>query len=173
MALPRTVHVPIVLDVGGIRPSIGSNEFLAGHPEHIGKAIEPKYGSAGAAGFDFFAPVPFRLVNGCPAIVVDTGVRVAIPEGYAIKIQPRSGLGCKGVKLMNTIGLIDSDYRGTIRVEILLDKFHPDALSEILFEAGDAFIQGTLEQIPKARFSPVKELPPTVRGEGGFGSTDA
>lgn len=165
------IDLPIVLDVGGIRPSIGSKEFLAGHPEHIGKGIEPKYGSDGAAGFYLFTPVPFRIVNGCPSIVIDFGIRTAIPVGKAILIMPRSGLGCKGMKLMNTVGLIDSDYRGTIRAEIVLDKFHPDAVSEMLFEAGDAIMQAVLVDIPSARFVPVKELPPTTRGEGGFGST--
>lgn len=103
---------------------------------------------------------------------VHTGLAVAFPAGYGMLIYPRSGLATKlGLTLRNTVGVIDSDYRG----EILL-KFHAghyECLKGIMdaLEPGSRIAQAMIIQVPDISLKLVPELPETSRGEGGFGST--
>jgi dUTP pyrophosphatase len=100
--------------------------------------------------------------------LVPTGLAVSIPEGYAGFVQPRSGLAARfGISILNTPGLIDSHYRGEIKVILVnLDR-------EKIFEIhkGDKICQLVFQRVEHAEFVEVEVLDETVRGEGGFGST--
>jgi len=100
--------------------------------------------------------------------IISTGIMVAIPEQYEIQIRPRSGLAAKnGISVLNTPGTIDSDYRGEIKV-ILIN------LGKDIFEIkkNDRIAQMIVCPIIKVELEEVESLPETVRGKGGFGSTD-
>ena len=99
--------------------------------------------------------------------IISTGITVAIPNEYEIQIRPRSGLAAKnGISVLNTPGTIDADYRGEIKV-ILIN------LGKQFFKINnnDRIAQMVLCPIVKAEIEEVKELPKTIRGTGGFGST--
>jgi dUTP pyrophosphatase len=100
--------------------------------------------------------------------LVPTGIALSIPEGYAGFLQPRSGLAARsGISIVNTPGLIDSHYRGEIKV-ILVNL---DAESAFTVRKGDKICQLVFQKVERAEFREVEELDETVRGEGGFGST--
>lgn len=97
-----------------------------------------------------------------------TGLRVAIPEGYAGFVQPRSGLALRhGITLANTPGLIDSGYRDELAVILL----NTDPETPYQVHRGDRIAQLVVLAVPEASFVPVEELPESVRGLGGFGHT--
>jgi len=127
----------------------------------------PAYAHAGDAGMDLYAAEGVTLAPG-ERMLVPTGIAVAIPEGYAGFVQPRSGLAIRsGLSLVNTPGLIDSHYRGEIKViAINLDPAVP-----ILISRGDKIAQFVIQPVVQAELVEVDELDATVRGEGGFGST--
>jgi len=127
----------------------------------------PRYAHTGDAGLDLFAAEDVVL-QPFERALIPTGVAVAIPEGYAGFVQPRSGLAIKqGLSLVNTPGLIDSHYRGEIKViAINLDSATPIAVTR-----GDKIAQLVLQPIASAELVEVAELDETARGEGGFGST--
>jgi len=130
----------------------------------------PEYGTEGAACFDFYARIPFgswvSLAHGERASI-GTGIAVAVPEGYVLYLFSRSGHGAKhGVRLGNCVGVIDSDYRGEIKLIITND-------GQDTFEVhdGERFAQGMLMPYPKVVVAWTAELPATKRGAGGLGST--
>lgn len=126
----------------------------------------PKYATEGSAGCDLHAIQGMVLMPGEHKIV-NTGLGVAIPDGYEIQIRPRSGLAAKhGITVLNTPGTIDSDYRNAIGV-ILYNA--SDRLFEI--QKGDRIAQAVLVPVYQAEFVEVDKLPETNRGLGGFGST--
>ncbi len=127
----------------------------------------PAYAHEGDAGLDLYAAADLVLRPGERALV-PTGIAVAIPEGYAGFVQPRSGLALKsGLSLVNTPGLIDSHYRGEIKIiAVNLDPREPITISR-----GDKVAQFVIQAVVRAQLVEVDELDPTVRGEGGFGST--
>ncbi|MFU8890187.1 MAG: dUTP diphosphatase [Anaerosomatales bacterium] len=127
----------------------------------------PAYAHEGDAGLDLFAAEPITL-RPFERGLVPTGIAVAIPEGYAGFVQPRSGLALRtGLSLVNTPGLIDSHYRGEIKViAINLDPETP-----ITIERGDKIAQLVIQPVARVQLSEVESLDETVRGEGGFGST--
>ena len=127
----------------------------------------PRYAHDGDAGMDLYAAEPITLAPFERALI-PTGIAVAIPEGYAGFVQPRSGLAIKrGLSLVNTPGLIDSHYRGEIKViAINLDPAVP-----LVIERGDKIAQFVLQRVERAVIEAVAELDTTQRGEGGFGST--
>ena len=99
--------------------------------------------------------------------LVPTGLRVAVPRGYELQVRPRSGLALKhGVTVLNTPGTVDSDYRGELGV--ILANFGSDAF---VVERGMRIAQLVVEPVERAEIVEVKVLPPTERGEGGFGSS--
>lgn len=100
--------------------------------------------------------------------LVPTGVAVSIPEGYAGFVQPRSGLAARhGITIVNTPGLIDSHYRGEIKVVLLnTDRFHAFEIHK-----GDNICQLVFQRVERAQLAEADELDETARGEGGFGST--
>jgi len=131
-----------------------------------GELPAPAHAHPGDGGVDLRAAAPARLEPGERARV-PTGVAVAIPEGHAGLVVPRSGLANRhGIGVVNAPGLIDSGYRGEIAV-ILVN--HGSESVEV--ERGDRIAQLVVIPVVDQEFVEVDELPPSARGEGGFGST--
>lgn len=128
----------------------------------------PSYARAGDAGADLVAREDATLAPGGGRALVPTGIALAIPQGWAGFVQPRSGLAIRhGVTCLNTPGLIDSGYRDELRVVLVnLDPSEPYEVRR-----GDRVAQLVLQRVGEATFVPVDELPDSDRGEGGFGST--
>ena len=132
-------------------------------------AVEiPTYKTTGASGMDLMAfikkPIKLTPKNSC---LVPTGLSVAFSEEYEIQIRPRSGLAAKkNISVLNTPGTIDSDYRGEIKI-ILFNHGN----SEFIINNKDRIAQMILVPISKMKLEEVKNLPETLRGKGGFGST--
>ena len=132
------------------------------------KAELPKYKTEGSSGMDLMAliekPITIKPQN---SALIPTGLSIAIPEGTEIQIRPRSGLAAKSsISVLNTPGTIDSDYRGEIKI-ILFNH----GKEEFTVNNNDRIAQMVLMPVLKAEFKEVEELPKTVRGSGGFGST--
>ena len=127
----------------------------------------PAYAHQGDAGLDLYSTVDVVLAPHERALV-PTGIALAIPEGHAGFVQPRSGLALRsGLSLVNAPGLIDSHYRGEVKViAVNLDPTTP-----IRIARGDRIAQLVIQQVACCEPAEVAELPATVRGEGGFGST--
>jgi dUTP pyrophosphatase len=132
-------------------------------------AIVPSRAYAGDAGLDLAACERVELAPG-ERKLVGTGLAVAIPEGYAGYVQPRSGLAAKhGITIVNTPGLVDSGYRGELKVILL----NTDALEPFVVEPGMRIAQLVLLQVPAVDPVVVDELPVSERGVRGFGSSAA
>lgn len=129
--------------------------------------LPPTYAHAGDAGLDLVAAVAVTLKPGERALV-PTGVAVAIPSGYAGLVLPRSGRALReGLGLANSPGLIDSGYRGELKVVLInLDIEEP-----IYINRGDKIAQLVVQRIGSVELEVTDELPPTERGAGGFGSS--
>ena len=128
----------------------------------------PKYKTDGSSGMDLMAftesPINIRPQE---SALIPTGITIAIPEDTEIQIRPRSGLAAKSnISVLNTPGTIDSDYRGEIKI-ILFNH----GKEEFIINKNDRVAQMILMPIIKAEFEEVKDLPKTLRGSGGFGST--
>ena len=129
----------------------------------------PERAYAGDAGLDLAACEQLELGPGERALV-PTGLAVAIPEGYAGFVQPRSGLAARdGITVVNSPGLIDSGYRGEIQVVLL----NTDQERTFTAEAGDRIAQLVVLPVPALSVREVDELPPSERGVRGFGSSQA
>jgi len=127
----------------------------------------PAYAHPGDAGADLTAAEGVVLGPGERA-TVGTGVALALPDGYAALVVPRSGLAARhGITVVNSPGTVDAGYRGEIRVTLL----NTDAREEYRVAAGDRIAQLIIIPVSRARFVPVEALPGSARGEGGFGST--
>lgn len=125
------------------------------------------YANPGDAGLDLYAAQDVTLQPGERAMIA-TGIAIAIPEGYAGFVQPRSGLAAKqGFSIVNTPGLIDSGYRGELKVIGL----NTDAHSQIDIKRGDRVAQLVIQEVPIVELLEVDELDETERSAGGFGST--
>ncbi|MEW2008802.1 MULTISPECIES: dUTP diphosphatase [unclassified Microbacterium] len=130
-------------------------------------AAVPGYAHPGDAGADLVAAEAVRLEPGERALV-PTGVRIALPDGYAAFVVPRSGLAAKhGISIVNSPGTVDAGYRGEIKVSLINTDIH----SAYDVAVGDRIAQLIVMPVARARFLPVDELPDSVRGAGGFGST--
>ena len=128
----------------------------------------PKYKTEGASGMDLMAfinePITVKSQSSC---LIPTGISVAFSEDYEIQIRPRSGLAAKNnVSVLNTPGTIDSDYRGEIKV-ILFNNGDKD----FIINHQDRIAQMVLTPILKMELEEVDQLPDSMRGSGGFGST--
>ncbi len=127
-------------------------------------AKPPKRANPTDAGADLYAVENYALHPG-ERLTVETGVSLAIPEGYYGQIAPRSGLAAKhGV--MTMAGVIDSTYTGTVKVLLFNSGWEP-----VVISTGDRVAQLIILPISLAEFSPVESLPDTARGQSGFGST--
>ena len=128
----------------------------------------PNYKTNGASGVDLMAFIdkPIKIAPNC-SYLIPTGLSVAFSSDYEIQIRPRSGLAAKNnVTVLNTPGTIDSDYRGDIKI-ILFNHGKKD----FVINNKDRVAQMILAPVAKIRFEETDNLPDTVRGEGGFGST--
>jgi dUTP pyrophosphatase len=127
----------------------------------------PSYAYEGDAGLDLRSSEDVTL-KPFERRLVSTGLAIAIPEGYAGFVQPRSGMALKhGLSMANTPGLIDSHYRGELKViAINLDPSEP-----IVIKRGDRIAQLVIQQVPVVSLVEVEELDETDRGAGGFGSS--
>ena len=128
----------------------------------------PEYAKPGDAGCDLLAAEQTVLEPGGGRGLISTGIAIALPEGYAAFIQPRSGLALKhGVTCLNTPGLIDSGYRGELKV--LLVNTDPKVPFEV--NRGERIAQLVIQKVEQAEFVATEDLSETERGDGGFGST--
>ena len=128
----------------------------------------PKYKTDGASGMDLMAFIekPINLEPG-KSCLIPTGLSVAFPKEYEIQIRPRSGLAAKNsISVLNTPGTIDSDYRGEIKI-ILFNHGNKN----FMINNKDRIAQMVLTPIIKMELEETNELPESIRGEGGFGST--
>ena len=132
------------------------------------EVITPKYKTEGSSGVDLSAFLNEKVViKPNSSELIPTGLQVAIPEELEIQIRPRSGLAAKeSMGVLNSPGTIDSDYRGELKI-ILFN--HGD--KDFIINNGDRIAQMVLVPILKMEFEEVDNLPDTVRGQGGFGST--
>lgn len=133
-------------------------------------AILPTYGSDGAGCFDLYAINEGYLHEGQKTFVFPTGLAFEVPPGWVMEINSRSGHGFgAGVRLVNSTGQIDSDFRGDVMVKLTLDR----ELGFLHVRKGDRVAQAKLVASPRLEFDLVDELSDTARGTGGFGSTGA
>ena len=128
----------------------------------------PAYARAGDAGADLMAREDVVLAAGGGRAVVATGLAVAIPEGYAGLVLPRSGLAVgHGVTVVNAPGLVDAGYRGELRVALL----NTDPTADYAVHRGDRIAQLVVVAVEQVAMALVDELPGSERGGGGFGHT--
>ncbi len=133
------------------------------HPD----AVVPFYGTLGAACFDLYSTESTTVLPQCGSKFIGTGLTFEIPSGYVMLVFSRSGHGFKNdIRLCNSVGVIDSDYRGEVMV-----KLHNDGQSEYQVAKGERIAQAMIIPHPPVTFSVVENLSETIRGEGGFGST--
>jgi dUTP pyrophosphatase len=127
----------------------------------------PAYAHPGDAGADLCAAADVVLPPGGRA-TVGTGIAIAVPDGHAAFVHPRSGLASRhGVTVVNAPGTIDAGYRGEVRVVLL----NTDPDEPFTVRRGDRIAQLVVQPVTTVRFVDVAELPASPRGEGGFGST--
>jgi dUTP pyrophosphatase len=127
----------------------------------------PSYAHPGDAGADLVTTVDLTLGPGERAMV-GTGIALALPDGYAAFVHPRSGLAHRlGVSIVNTPGTVDAGYRGEIAVVLV----NHDLRETVQFRRGDRIAQLVIQRVEQARFEEVAQLPASARGAGGYGST--
>lgn len=127
----------------------------------------PTYAHPGDAGADLATAEDVTLAPGERA-TVGTGIAVALPDGYAAFVHPRSGLAQRlGVSIVNTPGTVDAGYRGEIKVVLV----NHDRSVPVVFHRGDRIAQLVVQRVERARFHEVERLPGSVRGPDGYGST--
>jgi dUTP pyrophosphatase len=127
----------------------------------------PALAHPGDAGLDLYAAADVELAPGQRA-VVPTGVAIALPDGYAAFVHPRSGLAAEhGVTIVNAPGTVDAGYRGEIRVTLL----NTDAAAPVRLRHGDRIAQLVVQRVERVKLCEVAVLPGSARGAAGFGST--
>ena len=132
------------------------------------KAKLPKYKTDGSSGMDLMACIDEKIIiSPQESKLIPTGIAIAIPKDTEIQIRPRSGLAAKSnISVLNTPGTIDSDYRGELK--IILFNHSKDKFT---VNDGERIAQMVLMPVLKVEFEETNELPETIRGSGGFGST--
>ena len=128
----------------------------------------PSYKTSGASGMDLMASINSTVtIKPKTSSLIPTGLSIAFSEDYEIQIRPRSGLAAKNnISVLNTPGTIDSDYRGEIKVII-----YNHGNNDFLIDNGDRIAQMILSPVVKMELEETSDLPKTIRGKGGFGST--
>lgn len=147
---------------------------LVVHEDWADRAVAlPDYQTAGAAGADLRANLRLEdraggiVIAPMARVVIPTGLRVAIPDGYEMQIRPRSGLAVKhGITLPNSPGTIDADYRGPLGVPLINLGDQPFVVMH-----GERIAQAVVAPVVRARFALAETLGDTARGVGGFGHT--
>lgn len=133
----------------------------------ITASVVPHYAHPGDAGADLHSAEALVLEPGARALV-GTGVSIALPDGFAAFVVPRSGLAAKhGITIVNSPGTVDAGYRGEIKVSLL----NTDKSAAFDIAPGDRIAQLIIMPVARATFIPVETLPGSDRGQGGFGST--
>jgi dUTP pyrophosphatase len=128
----------------------------------------PVYANPADGGCDLVATEHVVLSAGGGRALVGTGIKIALPDGYAGFVQPRSGLALRhGVTCLNTPGLIDAGYRGEIKVLLV----NLDPVDDYEVAAGDRIAQLVVQRVEQVQFTPVESLDATARADGGFGSS--
>ena len=127
----------------------------------------PSYAHPGDAGADLVTTVDVHLEPG-ERVLVPTGVAIALPEGFVALVHPRSGLAARfGVSIVNAPGTVDAGYRGEIKVLLV----NHDRTHTVELRRGDRVAQLVVQRFERAVFTEVEDLPESVRGAGGYGST--
>ena len=127
----------------------------------------PRYAKGGDAGADIVSRIDITLKPGERALV-PTGISIALPDGYAAFVHPRSGLAIKhGVTMVNAPGTVDAGFRGELQCIMI----NHDLNEPITFKKGDRIAQLVIQRVERAEFVEVKDLPGSGRGTDGFGST--
>jgi dUTP pyrophosphatase len=127
----------------------------------------PRYAKGGDAGADIVSRIDITLKPGERALV-PTGISIALPDGYAAFVHPRSGLAIKhGVTMVNAPGTVDAGFRGELQCIMINHDQH----ESIIFKKGDRIAQLVIQKVERAEFIEVKNLPGSGRGTDGFGST--
>ncbi|MBI3856989.1 MAG: dUTP diphosphatase [Planctomycetes bacterium] len=128
----------------------------------------PSYQSRDAVGLDLHAAVTADVeVSAGATAAIPCGFAMALPPGFEAQVRPRSGLAAKNaISLVNTPGTIDPDYRGEVKVLLINHGKEPFTVTR-----GMRIAQMVVMPVPRVAWSEVSELPPTARGEGGFGHT--
>jgi dUTP pyrophosphatase len=127
----------------------------------------PAYAHPGDAGVDLVTTVDAVVAPG-ERVLLPTGIAIALPEGYAAFVHPRSGLAVRhGVSLVNAPGTVDAGYRGEIKVSVI----NHDPREPVTLRRGDRIAQLVVQRVEHAVFHEVETLPGSDRGEGGFGSS--
>jgi len=127
----------------------------------------PRYAKGGDAGADIVTRIDITLEPGERALV-PTGISIALPDGYAAFVHPRSGLAIKhGVPMVNAPGTVDDGFRGELKCIMI----NHDQKEAITFKKGDRIAQLVIQKVERAEFVEVKDLPGSGRGTDGFGST--
>ena len=128
----------------------------------------PIYKTSGSSGMDLMANNKKKIIiNSGKTAIIPTGIAVAIPKNYEIQIRPRSGLAAKKrISVLNTPGTVDADYRGEIKIILINLSKKP-----FIVKSGDRVAQMIVCPVVKGELKEVKNLPETIRGKGGFGST--
>jgi dUTP diphosphatase len=149
-------------EVSGITPTV---DVLV---QRLDPALPlPAYAMPGDAGADIVTAVDAELGPGERA-VLPTGIAIALPEGYAAFVHPRSGLAARcGMSLVNAPGTVDAGYRGEVKVIVI----NHDPARPLRLSRGDRIAQLVIQRVERAAFRVVDELPESVRGPGGHGST--
>lgn len=147
------------------------NMFVNGYSEQVLRIAYasiplPKRGTVGSAGYDFITPIGFTLEPG-DEITIPTGISAKIKSGWVLMIFPRSGLGFKyGIKLLNTVGIVDQDYFFAENEGHILIKIKNEGDKPMYLQSGDRIVQGVF--LP---FGITKDDDATEKRTGGFGST--
>ncbi len=127
----------------------------------------PRYAKSGDAGADIVSRIDITLKPGERALV-PTGISIALPDGYAAFVHPRSGLAIKhGVTMVNAPGTVDAGFRGELQCIMINHDQH----ESITFKKGDRIAQLVIQKVERAEFVEVRDLPGSGRGTDGFGST--
>jgi dUTP pyrophosphatase len=127
----------------------------------------PAYAHPGDAGADLLTTVDVTLAPGERALV-PTGIAIALPDGYVALVHPRSGLAARhGLSIVNSPGTVDAGFRGEIKVMLI----NHDPVEPIELRRGDRVAQLVVQRVEHALFTEVGDLPDSVRGDGGYGST--
>ncbi|SFI74849.1 dUTP diphosphatase [Nitrosomonas sp. Nm34] len=133
------------------------------------EAIQPTYATDGSACIDLYSTTYHLLEEDSRVAVIDTGIAFEIPKGYVMTVFSRSGHGFrKGVRLSNGTGIIDSDFRDSVKISLIMDSFFRGAFE---INPGDRIAQAMIIPTPLICLEEVSELSETERGMGGLGST--
>jgi dUTP pyrophosphatase len=128
----------------------------------------PSYKTSGASGMDLMAFIKSSVtIKPKTSFLIPTGLSIAFSENFEVQIRPRSGLAAKNnISVLNTPGTIDSDYRGELKIIV-----YNHGNNDFLVNNGDRIAQMILTPVVKMELEETNDLPETIRGEGGFGST--